>query len=329
MTVLCPFSPDNYCFVWFIPATSTDALLKSTGLQFIGPFTYLAQKCRSPTDAAASTADSDGKSSDAAASSADDVPLAIAQRFYYDPPEVMAFAWFPAQPPRHWGMYRDDPSEGVLMIVESDAQRGNTFAPMCDGLLGAVMHLVESRAKAATGGDALRILNALKRVATAGGYDVTSRVRTLGRPKAVLAHNFNGMGIVVPYDKATEVGFRPLAYNRAQLLRLLRGALSGDTAQRRSLEELRTFAHIANDECDFGNGLQLGLEFWAYDGKLTAAALEHLSMAYMLLNRGAFGDIIAAHAAARNKGMSGPYSDRESALSESSGGAGTLKRKRT
>ena len=61
--------------------------------------------------------------------------------------------------------------------------------------------------------------------------------------------------IAVPVTApGTEVGYRPLPYNKTQLRALFRKIAAGDgtPADVKSFEEMQTFAHIANDECDFG-----------------------------------------------------------------------------
>lgn len=303
-----------------------DALLPTVGLQFIGPMARLQARCgvrparhpkHKPADDAAAA------SSDAAPPPSTALPTGLSGRFFYDPPELVSFAWFPAQSPRHWAMHRDDPAQLPTLVVESDATRGHTFSPMCDGVFGAVCHLL--RCRSAGGTPALVAASkALAAAATACGVDTTARAATVARPKAVIATTFNGLGIIVPFDKATELGFRPLAYNRQQLIKLLDGVLAGSSPSIRNYEELRTFAHIANDECDFGNGYLLGLELWAYHPRFTHAAVEHLSMAYTLLGRDALGPVLAECANHRDSLLGGPCLEADSAIS----GATTLKRKR-
>ena len=304
----------------FVPSP-TDALLDSVGIQFIGVFECLDKLCRGGSADAPATPES-SDSEDIRPPVAQALPLRVTSRFYYDPPEVQAFAVFPKQCPRHWGMFRDSPTETPSMVVESDAARGNTFTPMCDGVLGAVCHLV--RGRSAGPPSLVAASKALHAAAVAAGVDPGARTHAVGRGKAALAPTLSGLGIVVPYDKATELGFRPLRYTRPQLIKVLDGVLAGSPTSKASLEETRTFAHIANDECDFGNGLLLGLELWGYHPEFTHAAVEHLSMAYTLLNRGGYGEVLKEVVAHRDHTRGGPRVEVDSAIA----GAAALKRKR-
>lgn len=63
------------------------------------------------------------------------------------------------------------------------------------------------------------------------------------------------------------------------------------------LDELKTFVTYANDEGDPGMGLQLGLDMFAFsDHKLLQReAYRMLSMAYTLLDRSVFCDVVKLH----------------------------------
>jgi hypothetical protein len=294
-----------------------DALLEAAGIQFVGPFEALQLLAKHSTRDRGGDDGSDGEG--------DKAPLRIRSRFYYDPPEVLTIARFPSENPKHWGYFRDEPTSLPLFVAESDSARGNTFKPLKDTLFGAVLHLLSS----ASGSSATDCLATITAAAKHAGVDAGSDSACKSRAKAVIAPTLSGLGIVVPYDKATEVGFRPLAHERKQLLLLFAGALSGSESNKRKLEELRTFAHIANDECDFGNGYLLGLEFWAYSPDFTDAAVEHLSVAYMLLNRGRFGDILTDIARGRDATDGGRRTEVPNAFEASGGKHATLKRKRT
>lgn len=280
------------------------------GIQFLGPFAALERLC-----APAAAVDEEDRPR---------VPVSISQRFYYDPPEVLACAWFPKSSPRHWAYFTEDPAVGPLFLVESDGRRGNTFTPHADTLLCALHTLLTRTA----GERAAVAVTALETAASAHGHDLKCKSPAAkGRQSAVLAPTLSGLGVIVPFDRKTEVGFRPLIYTRPQLLKLLNGVVNGNEANKRALGELRTFAHIANDECDFGNGLLLGLELWAFHPMFTSAAVEHLSMAYMLLNRAGFDRVLQESSEHRSACMGGPRLDVDSAI-EVGSGAKDGKRKR-
>lgn len=74
-----------------------------------------------------------------------------------------------------------------------------------------------------------------------------------------------------------------------------------------SLQELITLVQFANDECDYGEGLELGIDLFCYGGEVFhSTILQLLPLAYMLLNRPEYGQIIEAHL--RNRKQDGNLS---------------------
>ena len=70
-------------------------------------------------------------------------------------------------------------------------------------------------------------------------------------------------------------------------------------APQADLDDLVNWANIANDECDFGASLQLGIDLFNHSPTLAPLAGRTLRTAYSLLGREAFGEIAAEHAKAR------------------------------
>ncbi|GFN76616.1 upf0609 protein c4orf27 [Plakobranchus ocellatus] len=63
-----------------------------------------------------------------------------------------------------------------------------------------------------------------------------------------------------------------------------------------ALQEIITFIQFANDECDYGEGLELGLCLFSYGSKEFHPQISILlPLAYQLLNRPQFQQIIEAH----------------------------------
>ena len=60
-----------------------------------------------------------------------------------------------------------------------------------------------------------------------------------------------------------------------------------------ALQELVTYVQYANDEMDYGMGLELGLDLLAYGGKVFHPTILHLlSVAYELLEQPEFSVIL-------------------------------------
>ncbi|GFU05163.1 putative histone PARylation factor 1-like, partial [Nephila pilipes] len=69
-----------------------------------------------------------------------------------------------------------------------------------------------------------------------------------------------------------------------------------------SLDELITNVQFANDECDFGMGLELGIDLFCYgDPYFHPHILSVLPLAYKLLNRPKYAEVIKFHLANRKK----------------------------
>ncbi|GBO31744.1 Histone PARylation factor 1 [Araneus ventricosus] len=68
------------------------------------------------------------------------------------------------------------------------------------------------------------------------------------------------------------------------------------------LDELITNVQFANDECDFGMGLELGIDLFCFgDPYLHSHILGILPLAYNLLKRPKYAEIVKFHLANRKK----------------------------
>ena len=62
------------------------------------------------------------------------------------------------------------------------------------------------------------------------------------------------------------------------------------------LMEIITYVQFANDECDYGEGVELGLDLFSYGEKVFhKTILNLLPLGYEFLGRQPFGKIIKAH----------------------------------
>ena len=108
------------------------------------------------------------------------------------------------------------------------------------------------------------------------------------------------MGIVVPYDKETEVGYRALDPKGAALRKLLGRVAGADPRAQSELDALVNWATIANDECDFGASLQLGQDLFNHEpASFGRLAGRTLATAYTLLGRDDYATMARAHAKVR------------------------------
>ncbi|OQR74135.1 putative UPF0609 protein C4orf27-like [Tropilaelaps mercedesae] len=112
------------------------------------------------------------------------------------------------------------------------------------------------------------------------------------------------VGMVVPYDEKTEVGYRPLTVTNVELRRMMQNVAAAPLAQVKtalsSIQDLVTLVNFANDECDYGMGLELGLDLFLFGNeRLHSTALFLLQTAYTLLHRTKFVEIIKDHLSCR------------------------------
>merc|ERR1712029_1294014 len=108
-------------------------------------------------------------------------------------------------------------------------------------------------------------------------------------------------GMVVPYDKESQVGYREIPETVASLKKILSNVNSAKTTEEKNkafdvLQELVTNVQFANDEGDPGMGLELGLNLLLFGGNRLNSTIRHLlSVAYGLLNLDPFAKIANAH----------------------------------
>jgi len=115
----------------------------------------------------------------------------------------------------------------------------------------------------------------------------------------IVCPNFTGIGISVPMKD--DVGYRDLNMTNKKFMGILKkiDKASDDKVRRDAfapLLQMITYIQYANDECDFGQGYEFGVDLMVYGSKyLTKQALKVLPMAYKLLGRKLFQEISEAH----------------------------------
>ncbi len=142
------------------------------------------------------------------------------------------------------------------------------------------------------------------------------------RRKLKVAKTFYECGIVVPVNKKTKVGYRKIPetdgkedairikllsikvpkfsyfYLSANIRKICEKIAESPniTEQNKNfdaLQELVTYVQYANDESDYGMGLELGLDLLAFGGEVFHSNILHLlNVAYELLERPEFSIIL-------------------------------------
>lgn len=263
----------------------------SAGLTLVGPFRLLA-----------------GELAFSAAS-----PLT--DRGPHDPPELMPLARFrePSGALVTVGYWRDDPAAptpllvisrpnaekqgaGVEIRVHDETHLMAMLHQLCQVASGPASVRAPAYARAAEnlrgGAAALGVASVLADGAKAGAAHIARR-------KAAIAPTSSKMGIRVPYERATELGYRKLEPSGAGLRKLLdeMHKANGGTraAYQKELDDLIGWATIANDECDFGASLQLGQDLFNHALAFAPVAARTLYTSYMLLEREPYAQIAKLH----------------------------------
>lgn len=235
-------------------------------------------------------------------------------RYFFDPPEFQTVLKCDDKNLLHYGYFRDNPKEEPVFVASNEANVDCTLNIVSENLFSAVdMHLdkIKKKVDPFKKMKIQKIQEALHAWSSKNGYSLDSLTKKMrSRRSKVVAKTFHGAGIVVPYDKKTEVGYRELKENDVTLKKMLRSLVEVETEEERKqlwgkLQPVLTYANIANDECDFGTGLELGLDLFCFGHEIFhKAILQILTTSYNLLGRNEFATILAAHLKNRKKGES-------------------------
>uniref|UniRef100_A0A8C9WRZ9 Histone PARylation factor 1 n=1 Tax=Scleropages formosus TaxID=113540 RepID=A0A8C9WRZ9_SCLFO len=211
----------------------------------------------------------------------------------------------------------DSPDDLPAFIGENEAAKGCQITQMGDNVFAAVLLLLERRRRRRRrrrepagrkhNASLLPLEEELRTAAKALGYSLEQKSKGMKlRAKKVVAPTFHGAGIVVPVDK-NDVGYRELPETDAALKRICQSIVdAGDDAERLKafapLQEMTTLVQFANDECDYGMGYELGVDLFCFGSHyLYKVVLQLLPLAYSLLKRSLFGEILEAHLSSRSR----------------------------
>ncbi|XP_049888176.1 histone PARylation factor 1 [Pectinophora gossypiella] len=265
-----------------------EKMLASVNLELIGPFDLLLGKLPVLDDK--------------------DLYL-IHWRFFYDPPEFQAILKKKGKSEYHIGYFRDEPDAAPVFLASSDSAKGCHITPIAENIFATVYLYLQNEKKTSPFVSAAcqKLMDKVKHWAETHKYSL-EEYNMKKRLMQSVTKTFHGAGIVVPFNKKTELGYRKLVQTDANLKKLF-AKLESAKSQRdkdKLLSEIQpviTYASIAVDECDFGTGLEAGIDLFCSGLKeLQHSALSSLQAVYTLLNREAFSKIIQAHIKYRRKG---------------------------
>ncbi|XP_074621172.1 histone PARylation factor 1-like isoform X2 [Acropora palmata] len=233
-------------------------------------------------------------------------------RYFYDPPEFLTVIRGDDKTGYHMGYYRDDPKSPPVFVASNQAEKNCEFTVLGENLFAAVNKFVGDFLKTSSGKSKLKSLKTLQGslVSEADKLKYNLNASTTGikaRNKKVVSKTFHKAGIIVPVD-TNEVGYRPLTVTDGELKKILKQITDDKSTGKdkeqasENLQEQITLVQFANDECDYGMGLELALDMFCFGSeRFHNAILQLLPLAYKLLGRDLFAEIAEIHVNNRSR----------------------------
>uniref|UniRef100_A0A4X1V6C4 Histone PARylation factor 1 n=1 Tax=Sus scrofa TaxID=9823 RepID=A0A4X1V6C4_PIG len=201
----------------------------------------------------------------------------------------------------HWRFYYDPPEFQTIIIGDSKTQFH----------MGYFRLFLMKKLKEVTDKKKISLLKNIDEKLTEAarelGFSLEQRTAKMKqRDKKVVTKTFHGAGLVVPVDK-NDVGYRELPETDANLRRICKtiAEAPGDDERLKAfapIQEMMTYVQFANDECDYGMGLELGTDLFCHGSHyFHKVAGQLLPLAYNLLKRNLFAEIIEGHLADRRR----------------------------
>ncbi|KAM4810319.1 histone PARylation factor 1 [Rhinophrynus dorsalis] len=269
-----------------------DALKSSLGLQLVGPYDILSGKHKVTKNKT-------------------EINYSLHWRFFYDPPEFQTILIGDSKTQFHMGYFRDCPDQLPVFVGANEATKGCLIAQLGDNLFSAVKQFASKKLKEITDKRiSATVKDLVEKLTAAGeslGYSLEQKSPSMKqREKKVVTKSFHGAGLVVPVDK-NDVGYRELPETDGNLKRICKGIVEAPNDEKRMkafapIQEIMTYVQFANDECDYGMGYELGIDLFCYGSHyFHKVAGQLLPLAYNLLKRNLFAEIIQSHLANRNR----------------------------
>ncbi|XP_047616337.1 histone PARylation factor 1 isoform X2 [Phacochoerus africanus] len=289
--------PEDFYHFWKFceeldPEKPADSLSLSLGLRLVGPYDILAGKHKMKKRSASLNCN-------------------LHWRFYYDPPEFQTIIIGDSKTQFHMGYFRDSPDELPVFVGTNEAKKNCVIVPNGDNVFAAVKLFLMKKLKEVTDKKKISLLKNIDEKLTEAarelGFSLEQRTAKMKqRDKKVVTKTFHGAGLVVPVDK-NDVGYRELPETDANLRRICKtiAEAPGDDERLKAfapIQEMMTYVQFANDECDYGMGLELGTDLFCHGSHyFHKVAGQLLPLAYNLLKRNLFAEIIEGHLADRRR----------------------------
>ncbi|KAL3266585.1 hypothetical protein HHI36_010749 [Cryptolaemus montrouzieri] len=232
-------------------------------------------------------------------------------RYFYDPPQMQTVLKGDDKTGYHIGYFRDSPEEKPVFMVENHGMKDGTLTTIGENIFGAVSSYIDDQKKTSnpfTKVQFNKFANIVKEEAGKLGWDLSRKTSSINkRNNKILTRTFNKIGLVVPYERKTQLGYRKLAMPDKDLNDLLTKIQKANPEQKQKLlgvlqAELLTWIDIAVDECDFGTGIELGWNILSHGVEdLNNTAARYLVSCYRQLKWDSFAKIAEVHLKNRKK----------------------------
>ncbi|XP_035920027.1 histone PARylation factor 1-like isoform X1 [Anopheles stephensi] len=234
-------------------------------------------------------------------------------RFYFDPPEFQT-VFIQKGTGMHYGYWRDSPDDVDGLVACNDVKKGCEFKIVGENLFDGLLHYLEN-VVTVTPFNKSKILDMKKQIndwAQQKGIRLKASDKQQARNKLVVCKTFHKVGLVVPYDRKQDVGYRPLLESDAKLRRILSKfdkldrSANMDQYQEamKELQPIITAANLAVDECDFGTMLELALDLFCSGAKSLTEVMKPLFFTgYSMAKRPQYIAIIKSHLDKRSEGI--------------------------
>jgi len=234
-------------------------------------------------------------------------------RYFYDPPEFQTVIEGDEATLLHFGYFRDDPNEMPGFVAINEAKTDCKIIPKGDNLFAAVNWYLDELLnkkthKVAAKPDEIKELKTKlnKWIESQKKYHLQLKTEKMkAHDKKMNCKTFHQAGIVVPVNPRG-FGYRDLPESYETLKKIFTNYCQKSDETKRgkaddSLQEIMTLLQFANDESDYGTGLEFGLCLFSFGNEALHKYVRiYLNLAYMFLNRGFYSEIIKAHLTKRS-----------------------------
>lgn len=230
-------------------------------------------------------------------------------RYYYDPPEFMTVI-AGDENEYHIGYYRDDPFHMPDFVASMSSVKPGNIKPLGENIFAGVCSYLSQKIKEENPfkkAPLQRLYKEIESFAKKKDYSLIPVTKDMKkRNKEVVAKTFHGAGIVVPVHN--DVGYRELPETYGNLKKMLQKVVESKNEDEQiknfdAIQEIITNVQFAFDEGDHGMGLELGINLFMYGGEVFHKPIIHLlGVAYDLLEREPYIDILQAHLKNRRQG---------------------------